>query len=80
MEPDVIAIIKGKQIAFEVETGTGMERGQERIAEKFGRVRKNYPNYFIVVSDRLMKNKYGKFGKVITRQQIKQSIAQLGNR
>lgn len=81
MEPDVIAKIKGNEVAFEVETGTSSVRGDTRIKEKFERVRKNHPIYFIVVTDRLLKNKYKKFGKVITRQEIslviKRTIAQL---
>lgn len=77
MEPDVIAVIKGRKVAFEVETGTGLERGIERVAEKFARVRKNYADYFIVVSDRVKRKRYRKFGKVITRQMIRGVVAQL---
>jgi type IV secretory pathway VirB4 component len=80
-EPDVVAKINGKTLAFEVETGTALVRGDKRVEEKFDRVKENYPVYFIVVTDRLQKNKYKKYGTVITRQEmvptIKRTIAQL---
>jgi len=80
-EPDVVVKVNGKALAFEVETGTATVRGDKRIEEKFDRVRKNYANFFIVVSDWKMKNKYKKYGRVITRQEmvpaIKRAIEQL---
>ena len=77
IEPDVIATINGKEIAFEVETGIWLRRNKKEVKEKFDRVRKNYPNSFIVVSDWRLKNKYKQFGKVITRQDIAKTIEQL---
>ena len=82
IEPDVAAKIHGKNVAFEVETGTSKQRGDKRVEEKFARVRQNYDDYFIVVTSRLQKGKYKKYGKVITRHEIvpsiKRFIAQLG--
>jgi hypothetical protein len=77
MEPDVLAEINGKVIAFEVETGSRLRQDEEILREKFDRVRKNYPVYYIVVTDRLIKNKYKKFGEVITRGEIKTIIEHL---
>ena len=76
----IIAKIKGKTVAFEVETGSGEVRGDDRVKEKFARVRKNYANFFIVVSDWKLKNKYKKHGKVVTRMGIKAMIEQLGRK
>ena len=77
MEPDLLVWIKGNVVAFEVETGTGVARGEDRVKEKFDNVRKKYPNYYIVVTDRLLKNKYKKFGKVVTRGEIRDRIKEL---
>ncbi len=77
MEPDVLAEINGKVIAFEVETGSRLRQDEEILRGKFDRVRENYPVYYIVVTDRLIKNKYKKFGEVITRGEIKTIIERL---
>jgi len=77
MEPDVIAKVKRKEVAFEVETGNWLKHNEKVVHEKFDRVKRNYPISFIVVSDWKLKNRYMKLGKAITRQEIMGTIEQL---
>ncbi len=82
--PDVVAKINGKTVAFEVETGSGLKRGRERISEKFERIKGIYDICYIVVTDWKLRNKYKKFGEVITRNdlilKISEVVEQLKNK
>ncbi|MBU0591945.1 MAG: DUF87 domain-containing protein [Candidatus Micrarchaeota archaeon] len=75
---DVSAEIKGKRIAFEIETGENFRAySKEEHEEKFDRVRKSFDDFYIIVTDYDKKYKYEKFGNVITRTEIEATINQL---
>ena len=75
---DVSAMINGKRIAFEIETGENFRNyTKEEHLEKFDRVKQTFSDFYIVVTDYDKKYKYEKFGKVITRTEIEETINKL---
>jgi sensor histidine kinase regulating citrate/malate metabolism len=70
-EGDVSVKVKGKKIAFEIETGSNIEKkGEKELEKKFNSIKKNYDELYIVVTNWVLKRKYSEFGKAITRQHI----------
>ena len=68
--PDVTIMGNGKKLVVEVETGSAEERGKQ-AKEKFEEVKKKYgENYVILIVDRALRNRYKKYGRVITRQEM----------
>lgn len=75
---DVSAELKGKGIAFEIETGENFRAyNKEEHEEKFDRVRQRFDEFYIIVTDYDKKYKYEKFGNVITRTEIEDTINKL---
>ena len=75
---DVVLTVDGKTIAFEVETGQNFRTysDQEHI-KKFEATRERYDEIYIVLSNFNFRERYKRFGKVITRNQIEPLIAEL---
>ncbi|MBI5227180.1 DUF87 domain-containing protein [Candidatus Micrarchaeota archaeon] len=75
---DVSAEINGRRIAFEIETGENFRAyNKEEHEEKFDRVRQKFDEFYIIVTDYDKKYKYEKFGNVITRTEIEDTINKL---
>jgi len=76
VEPDIIAIHKGKPIAFEIETGSWIEKRSPEVESRFARLKAKYPNgYYIIVTSYEYEADYQKFTTVITKPKIKETIA-----
>ena len=70
---DVEFEIKGKKIAFEVETGEYLDSfGEQGVIDKLGKQKLKYDELIVVVTDRLRRAKYAKLAKTtaITRTQV----------
>ncbi|VVC03104.1 Uncharacterised protein [Candidatus Bilamarchaeum dharawalense] len=75
---DVVVKLKKKRIAFEIETGKNEEREDKtKMKERFERIKKEYDDYYIVVTTKKIRNRYKEYGKVITRNKIKDVIGAL---
>ncbi len=75
--PDVVVTWKGKKYCFDVETGKSLKRQPEWLAKKFAYYQKEYDKSFILVTKRTLKYNYAKYGIVITRAMIKETIKKL---
>lgn len=77
-KPDVVVSVdEKKKICFEVETGSMEETKKKETKEKYERIAREYDDYYILVTNRELKNDFEKYGKVILRTQIKEKIKQL---
>lgn len=76
VKPDVV-VFDNMNIAFEVETGLHDKEKQRK--EKFQRVREEFKDYYILVTNRELKSVYEPYGKVILRSEIKETIERLFN-
>ncbi len=75
---DVSCKINDNRIAFEIETGENFRAyNKEEHQEKFDKVKGEFDDFYIIVTDWFKKAKYGKFGKVITRTEIEETINKL---
>lgn len=66
--PDVVVNIKGRLVAFEIETGDYLTTNRKKFEEKVKMLRKHYSDYFFVILDRNLQVKYGEYGKVLTKR------------
>ena len=78
--PDLVANWKGKQFCFDVETGKSLSRQPDWLESKFAYYQREYDRSFILVTKRTLKYKYSKYGDVITRGKIKETLRQLFRR
>ena len=76
VHPDVVIFDTGG-IAFEVETGSHYKK--KDLKEKFRRVKEDFSVYYILVTKWELKEKYKQYGNVITRSEIKETMAGLFN-
>lgn len=72
--PDIEFEHDGKTYCFDVETGKNLERHKQFLFHKFTRYKLDYDESYILVTKKSLKKKYRKYGKVITRAQIKEII------
>lgn len=75
--PDIELENKGKRYCFDVETGKNLTRHPDELEAKFSRYKSEYAISFIFITDRKFKYKYSKFGTVVTRSTIKETITKL---
>lgn len=75
--PDIEFEHKGKRYCFDVETGKNLTRHPDELEAKFSRYKVGYAISFIFITDRKFKYKYSKFGTVVTRSTVKETIAKL---
>ena len=78
--PDLVVEWKGKRFCFDVETGKSLSRQPEWLEKKFAYYQREYDKSFILVTKRTLKYKYSKYGIVITRGKIKETIRKLFRR
>jgi len=78
--PDLVVEHKGKRYCFDVETGKSLTRQPEWLKKKFAYYQKEYDKSFILVTKRTMKYKYTKYGIVITRGKIRETLRNLFRR
>ncbi len=78
--PDLVANWKGKQFCFDVETGKSLSRQPDWLESKFAYYQREYDRSFILVTKRTLKYRYLKYGDVITRGKIKETLRQLFRR
>jgi len=78
--PDLVVAWKGKQFCFDVETGKSLSRQPDWLESKFAYYQREYDRSFILVTKRTLKYKYSKYGDVITRGKIKETLRQLFRR
>ncbi|VVB71120.1 Uncharacterised protein [uncultured archaeon] len=77
-EPDVVAVLNtGKQIAFEIETGSNLKSNHEEFLKKMEKNKEKYDDCYIVVTDSNLVEKYRPYGKVLKRSEFKQKLLQL---
>ncbi|VVC03592.1 AAA-like domain protein [Candidatus Burarchaeum australiense] len=79
-EADVVAHIGKKRICFEVETGENLLSKLDDFTKKIDTEKSEYDAVVILVTDRLLKYKYAKFAKTITRAEIAQTIAEMASK
>lgn len=74
-----VTVKKGKEkICFEVETGSHLgRRNTEELKNKFDKVRQECSKLLIVVTDYNLRDKYKRFGEVITRNEIEDLALEL---
>ncbi len=75
--PDLVVEWKGKRFCFDVETGKSLSRHPEWLGKKFAYYQREYDKSFILVTKRTLQYKYSKYGIVITRGKIKETIRKL---
>ena len=75
VEPDIVAIHKGKKIAFEIETGSWVETRSKELEGRFAKLRDKYgENYYIVVTHNAYEQEYRPSGVVLTKPKLKDAI------
>jgi hypothetical protein len=78
VKPDVV-VFEPVPVAFEVETGSS-DTHPEGLKNKFDRVRGEFgDNYYILVTNWELKQEYKQYGKVITRNEIRETLDRIYN-
>lgn len=75
--PDIEFEHKGKRYCFDVETGKNLTRHPDDLEAKFSRYKEDHAVSFIFITDKKFKYKYSKFGTVVTRAKLKETLAKL---
>lgn len=75
--PDIIFKHKAKKYCFDVETGKNLTRHPDELEAKFSNYKKWHEISFIFITDKKFKYKYSKFGTVVTRGKLKETIDKL---
>ncbi len=73
--PDLVFEYKKKMYCFDVETGKKLQRSPVSVDWKYSKYQKEYDQIFILVTRKSLKYKYTKYGAVITRGKLKDTIA-----
>ena len=73
--PDVIFTAPCGKIAVEIETGLN-NRSEEEMKSKFEKLANEYYDFFTLITDRTLKKEYEKYGRAITRTEIKGAVAE----
>lgn len=76
-KPDVIVIRENKKICFEVETGTMEEKKPDETKVKYDKIKEDYDDCYILVTNIEIKKEFEKYGKVIVRSQIREKVKEL---
>ena len=76
VKPDVVVFDK-ENIAFEVETGSHFR--ETDLKSKFDKIKQEFADYYILVTKRELKEAYRPYGNVITRNDIKETVARVYN-
>lgn len=74
VKPDIVFNIKNKKFAVEVETGKILRHAKKQLLNKVELLKKNYDNWFFVVTDRNLVSKYRQYGKVFDTRYIKNQL------
>ena len=74
VKPDIVFNIKNKKFAVEVETGKILRHAKKQLLNKVELLKKNYDDWFFVVTDRNLVSKYRQYGKVFDTRYIKNQL------
>lgn len=78
VEPDLVVSHKGKIMAFEIETGSWVEKRNNELEERFRKAKEKYKDgYYIIVTHVAYEADYQKYATVITKPKIKESLASI---
>lgn len=77
IKPDVVVVKGDKKICFEVETGSMEEKKQKETEIKYEKIRAEYDDCYILVTNVEVKKEFEKYGKVIVRSQIREKVKEL---
>jgi type IV secretory pathway VirB4 component len=72
--PDIVINVNGKKIGIEVETG---QVHQKQLEGKVLCLKRDYADWFFVVSDKNLVSKYRKFGKCFEKRNILQKLEKM---
>jgi len=73
--PDIVFRHKKKEYCIDVETGTNLARDREKVRRKFEYYAQQYHRSYIFVTRKRLKQKYRKFGIVITRASLRKVLS-----
>ncbi|MFH1520626.1 MAG: hypothetical protein ABID61_03210 [Candidatus Micrarchaeota archaeon] len=73
--PDVEFEYNKKKYCFDVETGKKLERSKVSVDWKYSKYKKEYDQIFILVTRKSLKYKYTRYGTVLTRGKLKDTIS-----
>lgn len=73
--PDLVVEYFGKKYAFDVETGKSLSRQPDYLERKFGHYEREFDQIFILVTHKSLKYKYSRYGYVITRGRLRETLA-----
>lgn len=71
---DVEFEYKKKKYCFDVETGKKLERSKVSVDWKYSKYKREYDYIFVLVTRKSLKYKYNRYGTVITRAKLKDTI------
>ena len=72
---DVVVKTAKGEVAFEIETGTNFSTyDEEEMTKKFAADKTRFTEFYIVVTDYNVKRRYEKFGRVLSRTEVKEVI------
>lgn len=77
--PDLVVGFRGKEYAFDVETGKSLSRQPDYLERKFGHYERDYDQIFILVTNKSLRYKYSRYGYVITRGKLRETLAAIFN-
>ena len=78
--PDVVFEYRGKNFCFDVETGENLKKHPGFVGKKFSRYKKEYDGNYILVTNKKLKYKYSKHGKVVTRSMLRKTISEIAKK
>jgi len=73
-DADIVFNLKGKRYAIEVETGTKIKKDRKMILNKIENLKKNYDEWFFVVTGNHNVREYKKIAKVIELRWLKSNL------
>lgn len=77
VKPDIVFEINKKKIGIEIESGKVMTYAKKQLENKVKLLNKNYSDWFFVLTNRNLKSKYEKFGRVYDRRFLKNKLDNL---
>ncbi|MBI2548783.1 DUF87 domain-containing protein [Candidatus Woesearchaeota archaeon] len=77
IKPDIVFTIDDRQIGIEVETGKQLEKDKQKVLEKAAYNNEHYADWFFVVTDKNIVQKYKQFGKTIDKRSIGNYLAKI---
>ena len=79
-EADVVVKIGKARIAFEVETGENMAADAEGLKQRLEDKQREFDDFVILVTDRLLRDKYAKIARTIPRAELDEVISELADK